>query len=146
MGQSGGGTDVIKLKRVYEPAGAADGERLLVERLWPRGVTKSAARLTAWLKDLAPGPALREWYGHEPTRWPEFRRRYEAELRAPEKRGLLAELAGKARKGPVTFVFAASDTERNSAVVLKAVVERVMQRGGAKRKVIRGGSEDGGVH
>ncbi len=137
---------MIRLKRVYEAPAKADGERLLVERLWPRGMTREAARLTAWLKDLAPSPALRAWYGHEPARWAEFRRRYEAELRAPDKRASLAELAGKARAGPVTFVFAASDTERNSAVVLKAVVERLMQRGGAKRKAIRGGLGDGDVH
>ena len=137
---------MIKLKRVYEPASAADGERLLVERLWPRGMTREEARLTEWLKDVAPSPALRAWYGREPARWPEFQRRYEAELRAPEKRALLAALAGKARKGSVSFVFAASDTERNSAVVLKGVIERSMTRGGAKRKTIRGGSVDGGVH
>ncbi len=134
------------MKRVYEPPAKGDGERLLVERLWPRGVTKAAARLTAWLKDLAPSPALRAWYGHEPTRWPEFRRRYEAELRAPGQRALLAELAGRARRRPVTFVFAASDTERNSAVVLKAIIERAMRRGGAKPRAARGGMGHGGVH
>ncbi len=130
----------VKLKRIYEPASRDDGERFLVERLWARGVTKEAAHLTGWLKDLAPSPALRQWFGHDPKRWPEFQRRYQAELRAPEKQPLLAELARKAREGPVTFVFAASDTERNSAILLKGFVERLMKSGGAGRKASRGRS------
>ena len=80
---------MLKIKRVYDPPRMGDGERYLVERLWPRGVTRGAARLTDWLKDLAPSPALRQWFGHDPKRWAEFRRRYAAELRAPEKRQFL---------------------------------------------------------
>ena len=113
----------MRLKRVYDPAGVEDGERFLAERLWPRGISRRQACLTAWLKDLAPSPALRKWFGHDPKRWDEFRRRYRAELREPDKGPLLAKLAAKARRGDITLVFAARDEERNSAVVLKRVLE-----------------------
>ena len=125
---------MLKLKRIYEPATPADGERFLVERLWARGVTKEAARLAGWLKDLAPSPALRQWYGHDPERWPEFRKRYEAELRAPEKAVLLRLLVDKAREGVVTLVFAARDPERNSAVVLQRYVEKALAKGVRRRR------------
>ena len=112
----------IHLKRAYDSATPGDGRRVLVERLWPRGVTKTRLRLDDWMKDVAPSTALRRWYGHEPGRWPEFRSRYFAELRAhPEAwRPLLA--AG--RRGRVTLVYAAHDTERNGAVALKMFLER----------------------
>lgn len=113
----------IQLKRAYEPPAATDGERLLVDRLWPRGLRQDAAHLRAWLKDLAPSDELRRWFAHDPGRWPEFQERYRAELRAPEKDQLLRELAQKAAQGPITLVFAARDPERNNAVVLKAVIE-----------------------
>ena len=115
---------MIRLKRVYDPAGPEDGARYLVERLWPRGITRQAAALAGWLKELAPSPALRRWFGHDPLRWAEFQRRYEAELRAPEKQALLRQLSEEARKGTVTLVFAARDTEHSSAAVLKRLVER----------------------
>ena len=124
---------MVKIKRIYEPASKADGERFLVERLWARGVTKAAAGLTGWLKDLAPSPALRQWYGHDPKRWQEFQRRYAAELRTPEKRALLQPLLERARNGIVTLVFAARDTERNSAVLLKRHLEALLKRGAAGR-------------
>jgi uncharacterized protein YeaO (DUF488 family) len=114
---------MVRLKRVYDPPDDEDGERFLVERLWPRGMGRSEARLTGWVKELAPSPALRKWFSHDPERWAEFQRRYRAELRAPEKRLLLAELAAKAARGDITLVFAARDKERNSAVVLKRVLE-----------------------
>ncbi len=110
---------MIKLKRAYEPAEEADGYRVLVERLWPRGVTREEARLDAWMKDVSPSPELRQWYSHDPERWPEFQRRYREELQAPDKQPLLKELADRARQGAVTFVYAARDTERNSAALLK---------------------------
>jgi uncharacterized protein YeaO (DUF488 family) len=125
---------MVKLKRIYEPASADDGARFLVERLWARGVSKEAARLTGWLKDLAPSPALRQWYGHDPARWPEFRRRYAAELRAPEKAPLLRLLVDKARGGVVTLVFAARDTERNSAALLQRHVQGALARGARRRR------------
>ena len=113
---------MIKLKRAYEPASKADGMRILVERLWPRGVSKKKAAIDLWLKAFAPSPELREWYGHDPAKWPQFRKRYRAEL---EHQGdLVALLRIVAEEEPVTFVYAASDEERNSALVLKEFLER----------------------
>lgn len=115
---------MVQIKRAYEPAAKADGERFLVERLWPRGVTKKQASLTAWLKELAPSTGLRQWFHEDPeTRWPEFQKRYQAELKAPEKQQMLRELAAKAKKGTITLVFGAKDAEHNSAVVLKQLLE-----------------------
>jgi uncharacterized protein YeaO (DUF488 family) len=112
----------LKLKRVYEPAEEADGTRLLVERLWPRGLSKQAARLDAWLKEAAPSDELRRWYGHDPDRWPEFRRRYFAELaRAPEA---LAPIREALKEGPVTLVFATKDPQLSNARALKELLER----------------------
>ncbi|MCX2726697.1 DUF488 domain-containing protein [Thermomicrobium sp. 4228-Ro] len=111
----------IRVKRVYEPADPSDGERYLVERLWPRGVRRDALQLTAWLRDVAPSDALRRWYGHDPAKWPEFQQRYRAELLAnPSAWQPLLEAA---RRGVVTLLFSARDTERNSAVVLRAFLE-----------------------
>ena len=115
---------MIRLKRAYEPPSPDDGPRYLVERLWPRGVSKEAAALTAWLKDVAPSQELRKWYAHDPTRWPEFQRRYRAELADEAHRAALAELRQAARRGPITFVYAAKDEERNSALVLKQFLTR----------------------
>ena len=107
----------IRLKRAYESPEPGDGKRILVERLWPRGLTKAAAALDAWVKDVAPSPELRKWYAHDPDKWPEFQRRYRAELDAnPEG---LAELRAAMGAGRVTFVYAAKDEERNSAHLLK---------------------------
>ncbi|HVO34374.1 MAG TPA: DUF488 family protein [Gemmatimonadales bacterium] len=112
---------MIRVKRAYEAAAAGDGRRVLVERLWPRGVPKAKLRLDEWAKDVAPSADLRRWYGHEPEKWPEFRRRYTAELRAhPET---WTPLLAAARKERVTLVYAARDEQRNSAVVLKAFLE-----------------------
>lgn len=111
----------IRLKRAYEAAADQDGVRLLVERLWPRGIKKEAASIDHWFKDLAPSPDLRKWYGHQPQRWPEFRRRYEGELDTADQ-AVLGELLELCRGSAVTFVFAARDTERNSAVVLRDFV------------------------
>lgn len=117
----------IQLKRAYEPPAVTDGERLLVDRLWPRGLRRDAARLSAWLKDLAPSDELRRWFAHDPGRWPEFQERYRAELQAPEKDELLRELAQKAARSTITLVFAARDPERNNAVVLKAAIEAYLR-------------------
>jgi uncharacterized protein YeaO (DUF488 family) len=113
---------MITLKRAYEPATAADGLRILVERLWPRGVTKRKARIHLWLKDVAPSPELRQWYGHDPSKWPEFQKRYRAELQAHGEWLTLLKLVAADKR--VTFVYAASDQERNSALVLKEFLER----------------------
>lgn len=111
----------FRLKRIYDPVSSDDGRRILVERLWPRGVRKADAGLDEWLREIAPSTELRRWFGHDPDKWPEFQRRYREELAGhPE---LLAHLQAHADEGPVTLLFAAKDTERNSAVVLKAVLE-----------------------
>jgi uncharacterized protein YeaO (DUF488 family) len=113
---------MIKLKRAYEPASKDDGLRVLVERLWLRGVSTQKAQIDLWLKDLAPSTALRQWYGHDPARWPQFRKRYWAELKG--KADVLALLKYVTEERPVTFVYAASDQERNSAVALKEFLGR----------------------
>jgi len=113
---------VIKLKRAYEPAAQDDGLRILVERLWPRGVSKQKARIDLWLKTVAPSTDLRKWYNHDPARWPAFRKRYGAELDDVADVVALLKLVADART--VTFVYAAGDEERNSAVALKALLER----------------------
>jgi uncharacterized protein YeaO (DUF488 family) len=112
---------MIKLKRAYEAASQDDGVRILVERLWPRGVSKQMAQIDLWLKDLAPSTELRKWYGHDPARWPQFRKRYWAELKG--QGDLLALLRFVTEERTVTFVYAASDEERNSAVALKELLE-----------------------
>lgn len=112
----------IKVKRVYETAGPADGRRVLVDRIWPRGLAKDKARLDGWVRDLAPSTELRLWFHHEPARWDEFRRRYFAELEA--QRPLLEELRNHAAEGCVTLLFAAADSEHNNAVALKEYLER----------------------
>ena len=113
---------MINLKRAYEPVAKADGERILVERLWPRGVSKDRAKIDLWLKDVAPSTTLRKWFGHDPEKWREFRRRYAAELK--EKVDVVKMLKQKAKKGRVTFVYAARDEEHNNAVALKEILEK----------------------
>ncbi len=118
---------MIRLKRAYDHPEREDGERILVDRLWPRGVKRETLQLDTWLKELAPSVALRTWYGQAPDRWQEFRKRYEAELAQPDKRAVLRDLALRAQKNTITLVYATRDTERNSAVVLKAVLLSVME-------------------
>lgn len=113
---------MIKLKRAYDAASKDDGLRILVERLWPRGVSKKEAQFDLWLKELAPSTELRKWYGHEPARWPQFRKRYWAELKS--RGDVLALLRHVTHGEPVTFVYAAGDEERNSAVALREYLER----------------------
>lgn len=116
MGQSKAGSRV-SIKRAYDPPAPDDGTRILVDRLWPRGVAKTDAHLTRWMKEIAPSNELRKWFGHDPARWEEFRRRYRAEL--GEKPELMAELRSLARKGRLTLVYSAHDEARNQAVVLR---------------------------
>jgi uncharacterized protein YeaO (DUF488 family) len=112
---------MIRLKRVYDPPDPGDGARLLVERLWPRGMKKEDLRLDGWLKEVAPSQALRRWFAHDPARWEEFQRRYRAELDAhPEAWQPILEAA---QQGDVTLLYSARDTQHNSAVVLKAYLE-----------------------
>jgi uncharacterized protein YeaO (DUF488 family) len=112
----------IRLKRAYEEPSKDDGTRILVERLWPRGLSKEKAAIDHWAKEVAPSPELRKWYGHDPDKWDEFRRRYRAEL--DRKGDPLDDLRQRLRSSPVTFVYAARDEERNSALVLKEYLER----------------------
>jgi len=112
----------IQAKRVYEPPAPEDGARLLVDRLWPRGVKKERLQLAGWLKEVAPGDSLRQWFDHDPARWNEFQRRYAAELEANQK--AWQPILQAARDGNVTLLFAAKDAEHNNAVVLKAFLER----------------------
>ena len=116
----------VRVKRVYEPAERSDGYRVLIDRLWPRGVSHDRARLDAWERDLAPSAALRTWFGHSSDRFEEFRKRYLEELR--QQRPRLSELRRRARHGTVTLVFAARDTEHNDAVVLGEVIRRGLPR------------------
>lgn len=112
---------MLQLKRAYEAASPDDGLRILVERLWPRGVSKQNAQIDLWLKDLTPSTELRKWYGHDPARWLEFRERYWAEL--SDLGDLLVLLKYVVRERTVTFVFAASDEERSGALALKEFLE-----------------------
>jgi uncharacterized protein YeaO (DUF488 family) len=119
---------MIKLKRAYEAPSEDDSSRYLVDRLWPRGIAKEDAQLTEWLKDVAPSEDLRKWFGHDPERWGEFKRRYKLELHAAAKEKILMDLAQRAKAGTVTLVFAAKDTEHNNAVVIKEIIESELAR------------------
>ena len=111
----------IQLKRAYDPVAATDGVRILVDRIWPRGVTKASARIDTWLKEIAPSTQLRKWFGHDPKKWNEFRKRYRSELK--EKSDAIAFIRRQARERTVTLVYSARDREHNQAVVLKEVLE-----------------------
>lgn len=113
---------MIRLKRVYEEAARTDGYRVLVERLWPRGVSKEKANIRLWAKEIAPSAELRKWYGHNLARWEEFKKRYWRELKG--KQESLEEIRSRAREGTVTFVYAARDEEHNSAMALKDYLEK----------------------
>lgn len=115
---------MVHIKRAYEPAGSKDGFRVLVDRLWPRGRKKSQLRLDAWLKELGPSTQLRKEFGHNPKRWPWFQSEYKKELRSPEAREKIAELAARAKRGNVTLVYGARDEEHNNAVVLERVIKK----------------------
>lgn len=121
---------MLRLKRVYEPPDRADGRRILVDRLWPRGLSKEQAAVDDWMKEIAPSAELRRWFGHDPEKWPEFQRRYRRELRA--RGDLVREIAALAARGRVTLVYGARDEEHNDAVVLAAVVRARRKRAGRK--------------
>jgi uncharacterized protein YeaO (DUF488 family) len=111
----------IQLKRSYDKPAPRDGTRVLVDRLWPRGVTKEKAKIDRWMKEVAPSVELRQWFAHDPEKWPEFRKRYRAELKGNPAIG---ELKKMAKKEPVTLVYAAKDEVHNGAVVLKEILEK----------------------
>jgi uncharacterized protein YeaO (DUF488 family) len=118
----------VQIKRAYESASPRDGYRVLVDRLWPRGVRKTDLPLDAWLKDIAPSSELRRWFGHEPSRFDEFAARYRRELRRSPAKEALAALRQRASEGPVTLVYAAHDETHNGAVVLRSALEGALAR------------------
>ena len=120
---------MIRIKR--EPPEPADGRRVLVDRVWPRGLTREALAIERWARDLAPSDDLRRWFGHDPARWDEFRRRYRLELAAPEREADLEELAAIARTGTLTLVYSARDPDHNQARVLAEVIAEQAARPGA---------------
>jgi uncharacterized protein YeaO (DUF488 family) len=115
-------TTDVRLRRVYDPPDPADGHRVLVDRLWPRGLSKSAASLDEWVKAVAPSDELRRWYGHEVDKFAAFRERYQAELQAPERADALAHLRQLAGAGPLTLLTATRDVEHSEAAVLAAML------------------------
>lgn len=126
---------MLQTRRVYDKPSAADGYRVLVDRLWPRGLTKDAANLDEWLKDIAPSPELRKWFGHDAERWEEFEKRYRIELAAAALKPHLERLSELARNGTVTLLYAAREDHHNSASVLRNVIEarlRTRPRSGTK--------------
>jgi uncharacterized protein YeaO (DUF488 family) len=122
------GKTVIRLKRVYEPPAASDGMRILVDRLWPRGIAKDEAKIDLWLKDVAPSHDLRKRFHGKPADWDAFRAAYFAELESPEAQAAAQVLRGRLRKGPVTLLYAARDETRNNAVALREWLARRRSR------------------
>jgi uncharacterized protein YeaO (DUF488 family) len=110
----------VKLKRAYEPAVPKDGTRILIDRLWPRGLSKTEVALDHWMKDIAPSAKLRKWFGHDPARWDEFRRRYAEEVH--HNASLFDQLRSLAGRGPITLVYSARDELHNDAVVLRKLL------------------------
>ena len=122
----------IKLKRVYEQPDKKDGERILVDRLWPRGLTKEKAAIDLWLKEIAPSTELRKWFAHDPNKWERFRGRYETEIRHNDD--LVKVLKQKARQGTITLIYGARDEKHNEALVLKQFLEKSEQSVGQTRR------------
>ena len=129
----------VRLKRAYEPPAPTDGYRVLIDRLWPRGVERESARLDEWARELAPSTALRRWFAHDPARFAEFRHRYVEELSAQEDK--LRELRGRARETTVTLVYGARDTEHNDAVVLAELLREEPHSTGNPKGDRRGSRE-----
>ena len=128
----------IRIKRAYEAPSRDDGRRVLVDRMWPRGVTREKLALDRWLKEAAPSDDLRKWFNHDPSRWPEFTARYGDELRKPPASDAVDELVRCAREGPLTLVYAASDEAHNDAVALRDIIAQHLAHG--KRSGERGTS------
>ncbi|MEO6779101.1 MAG: DUF488 family protein [Gemmatimonadaceae bacterium] len=124
---------MVVTKRAYEPSADADGYRVLVDRLWPRGVSKAKARLDACEKDIAPSGELREWYQHDPDKWPEFQKRYRSELKAPEAAAVLTDLVKRTKKGRVTLVYSSHAADISNAAVLSRLISQRARRSRAKQ-------------
>jgi uncharacterized protein YeaO (DUF488 family) len=125
---------MIVAKRAYEQANPADGYRVLIDRLWPRGISKEKAALDAWEKDIAPSPELRKWYGHDPAKWSEFKKRYRRELQAPAARAILDALARRSKRGRVTLVYASRDPEISDVAVIDQQLRRRLRNGGTRAR------------
>ena len=119
---------MIRIKRVYSEATPRDGIRILVDRVWPRGIRKERAHIVAWRKDLAPTESLRKWFGHKLTRWAEFQRRYQTELRRPGTLEKLRDLAQMSCNRTITLLYGARDDQHNQAIVLKNLIEKCLRR------------------
>lgn len=117
---------LVRIKRIYAPVAEGDGYRILVDRLWPRGVSKAEARIDLWMRDIAPSTALRRWFNHDPAKWEEFCERYRIELR--EQQPLLDAVRQQAKEGPVTLVYAARDERFNQAVALQVLLKQSTTR------------------
>lgn len=120
----------VGLERVYDHLEETGGKRVLVDRVWPRGLKRESLSIDLWLKEVGPSDELRHWFGHQPERWPEFQRRYRAELKRPPQRELLEQLVELARQGPLTLLYGAKDRERNQAVALRSVIEEHLKTSG----------------
>lgn len=118
---------MIQIKRAYEPFEKKDGYRVLIDRLWPRGVKKSDLKLDEWTKEIAPSTKLRRSFGHDPEKWTRFRKQYEVELRSEAARSKLRSLAERGARGTVTLIYSAKDVEHNDAVVLKRILDRKLK-------------------
>ena len=119
---------MIVIKRAYDRPSRADGTRILVDRLWPRGLKKQETHIDKWMRELGPSNELRQFFGHDPARWQEFRKRYHVELKRPEAASLLAELLEAARRGRLTLVYSAKDQQHNQAVVLKQLLDATLRK------------------
>jgi len=119
---------MIATKRVYEPSSRDDGYRVLVDRLWPRGLSKAKARVDLWAKAIAPSTELRQWYGHDPEKWREFQKRYRTELATPEAKAVLADLLRRARQGRVTLVYSSHAADISNAAALERMLKRRVHR------------------
>jgi uncharacterized protein YeaO (DUF488 family) len=128
---------MIATKRAYEPAKASDGYRVLIDRLWPRGISKARAQLDAWEKDIAPSAGLRKWYGHDPSKWSEFKRRYRRELRTSAAKAVLDSLARRAKRGRVTLVYASHDAEISDVAVLEQKLRRRLSGKSGRKRMSR---------
>jgi uncharacterized protein YeaO (DUF488 family) len=119
---------MLKVKRAYDKPEFADGKRILIDRLWPRGVSKAEAGIDEWLKDLGPSTELRKWFGHDPEKWEEFRKRYIKELSAPDKARLVEDIARNAGHTNVTLIYSAKDTEHSDVKVLEELITNIMKK------------------
>lgn len=118
--------EMIKIKRAYDKVSPEDGDRILVDRLWPRGIKKDEAKIDEWIKDIAPSNELREWFAHDPSKWHEFKKRYREELKGQSN--LIEILINRAKKENITLIFSARDTEHNNAVVLSELISKRQRR------------------